>query len=584
MARARVDFLRYPSLFFLIGAFCLALTISAPGMAHAEDEEEGDPPIARDIEGGQEHFEAGEVLREELKWSEAANEYWKAVECDPEHYIAHVRYQECARKAGDDQDEIVDDYGSFIDDYPQHVGFKLHRLRLDKASDRLPKLEDIRKVHSKNFDVLLEIGRANLALGQARPAFDALEKAMALKVGTRPDVILLLAEAEYANGKPENAYKRLDAAVKSNPAFWQARLALARWDLLAGRHEMAIQQADVVLQQRPTYIAAFLVKSEGLVLGDKAEEGKKLLQTLYGRVTQDVPEVTVALADLTAKFESEKAFKEATALYNKVLEADEENWRALYGLAWVLERQGKFEEAEQKYRDVVTIKPDSVAAVNSVGYCLMKQGRVSEAQVQFKRARDMDTAFVTALLNLASTYDSQAKYKEAIEIYEQVLKMPREKENMRALINAAFDHESLGQFPKALEMLEKAHELQPKDANIIVWMADNYYFQKKYKEAERWYQEAIAIDKKLFFAWRGLGFTLGQRKRWADSANALEEAKKIKPDDLEMYSTLGDIYWDQLKDLEAALENYQEYMQRGGTDPGIQDAITAIKKELEKKK
>jgi len=91
------------------------------------------------------------------------------------------------------------------------------------------------------------------------------------------------------------------------------------------------------------------------------------------------------------------------------------------------------------------------------------------------------------------------------------------------------------------------------------------------------------MDAKSFFAWRGLGLTLGRRKRWADAAEALERAKKLKPEDMDMYVILGDIYYQELKKLESALENYQEYMQRGGTDPEVQDAILEIKKELEKK-
>ena len=60
----------------------------------------------------------------------------------------------------------------------------------------------------------------------------------------------------------------------------------------------------------------------------------------------------------------------------------------------------------------------------------------------------------------------------------------------------------------------------PEDANIVVWLGDNAYFQKKWKVAEGWYQQGIALDEKSFFAWRGLGMALAQRKRWADAANA----------------------------------------------------------------
>jgi tetratricopeptide (TPR) repeat protein len=441
----------------------------------------------------------------------------------------------------------------------------------------------MRKECPKDPDVQLEIGRANLALGEPKAAVKALEGALALQAGERPDVLLLLAEAEIAAEKVDGARKRLETEVQAHPESWLARLMLARIALLQGEWKAAHEQADIVLQQRPTYVAAFLVKSEALSGEGKPEEGKDVLQTVYDRITKDVPEVNVALADLTARFETEAAYKQAALLYGEVLEKDAENWRALYGLAWVLEREGKFPEAEEKYRQVQTLQPLSAIVVNSVGYCLLKQGRVSQAQVQFKRALDMDPDYVTALANLGATYDAQAKYSEAIRIYEKILKMKGQKDNLRALINCAFDHEAGGAFPKATKLLLQAHDVVPNDANVCVWLGDNHYFQKKWKEAESWYQKAIGLDEKSYFGWRGLGLTLAQKRRWADCANALEKASALKPDEVDLYVTLGDIYYEELKDLETALKRYEEYVQRGGTDPQVQEAITEIKKELERK-
>ena len=69
--------------------------------------------------------------------------------------------------------------------------------------------------------------------------------------------------------------------------------------------------------------------------------------------------------------------------------------------------------------------------------------------MQFKRALDLDPAFVTALANLGATFDAQAKYGEAIKVYEKILRMTGQKENLRAIINCAFDSEATGAFPKA---------------------------------------------------------------------------------------------------------------------------------------
>ncbi|MDJ0520624.1 MAG: tetratricopeptide repeat protein [Planctomycetota bacterium] len=556
----------------------LLLGLSVAPLAFAEDEPE---TIERDIESANEYLDEGFAAREEHLVSEAADAFWKAVESDPLNYRACVHYQETALAAGDPIADIQRDFDKFVEDYPTYLCFKLHRMRLDAPDARLEALTKLAKSKVKSSDVHLEIGRVLLAKGQAKSAVEALTKALALKVGDRPDVLLLLAEAEHAVGKTEAAMQRLDAAVKAKAAFFQARVMLARLQLLMEQPEPAAANADVVVKQRPSYIAAFLIKSEALLQLEKEDEARETLKAAY-RINKEVDDVVIAYADLWARQETEASYQQAVKLYQEVVDRNEESWRALYGQGWVLERLEKFEEAEEKYREVAGIRPSSVAAINSVGYVLFKQGRVSEAQVQFKRALDLDETFVTAMANLGATLDAQAKYGEAIKIYEQVLKMKGQEDNLRALINCAFDYEAVGSLPKAQTLLLRAHKVLPEDPNIVVWIGDNNYFQRKWKDAEKWYQQAIAIDEKLFFGWRGLGLTMAQRKRWSDAAQALEKASKLKPEDLEMYVILGDIYYGELKDLKSALTKYEEFVQRGGNDPEIRDAILEIKKELAK--
>ena len=155
-------------------------------------------------------------------------------------------------------------------------------------------------------------------------------------------------------------------------------------------------------------------------------------------------------------------------------------------------------------------------------------------------------------------------------------------ENLRAIINCAFDYEATGSFPKAQKLLLKAHKIMPDDANIVVWLGDNFYFQERWKDAEKWYQQGISLDAKSFFAWRGLGLALAQRKKWDDAAQAFEKASQLKPGDLDIYLILGDIYYMELRDLEKALERYENFVQRGGNDPDVNAAILDIKKQLAK--
>jgi cytochrome c-type biogenesis protein CcmH/NrfG len=90
------------------------------------------------------------------------------------------------------------------------------------------------------------------------------------------------------------------------------------------------------------------------------------------------------------------------------------------------------------------------------------------------------------------------------------------------------------------------------------------------------------MDEKSFFGWRGLGFTLGHQKRWADCTAALEKARALKPTDTDVLMALGDIYMLELEDLEKALKAYEEYVQAGGDDPAVPEIIEEIKKALGK--
>ncbi len=568
--------LRNVRLWALLGLILFAILGAPPALA---DEDE----YAGEVEESAELFDEAEALREQGDQSAAATKYWEAVDANLNNYRAWMRYQESALAAGDPVEPMVEDLDSFIEDYPKLLCLKLHKLRITtEAAERIVALEEMLKANKGNADILLELGRAKLAEGRAGQALDPLTKAAAIAPAARTDVTLLLARAEYEVGKTAEARKRLDTAIAANPKFFDALLTLGRFDLREFEDESAVKRAATVLEMRPGHIGAFLLKSESESRAGKSEEALTTL-TIARRAYPTNTEIGVAYANLLVLEETDRSFQSAEIVYKSVLKDDEENLRALYGLAWLYELQEKYEEAEKQYAEVSSIDPTNHMAINSLGYVMFKQGRISDAQVQFKKAIDLQGDFATALLNLGATYDAQAKYSDGIKIYEKILKTKGMEKNFRALVNCAFDYESLGVFPKALKYLLMARDLAPKDGPLTTWIADNQYFQKKWKDALNWYQKAIDLDEKSFFAWRGLGYTFSQMKRWEDCVKALETANKLDPDDLDVLIAIADISMYEMEDLKKALKFYLEYVQRGGDDPAVRDIIPEIQKKLAKK-
>ncbi len=525
-------------------------------------------------------FAEGELAREEMKYPLAAAAFERAITEDPADFAAHVRFQDASLAAGVPIDTLVARYAGLIEEQPAFAeAMQLHALRLKPLAERLPALEAMLKA-GESSNLLLEVGRARLASGDAPGAVKVLVKAVATAPASRTDVLLLTAEAELAAGAVDAARKRLENALRERPQFWLAHLALARADLKAGAHEAAETRARTVLEQRPSYVAAILVRSEARV-GLNDLEGARAVLDGAARIAPEAREVMLARADLRAREGTEDGYVAAMAIYQSLIERSPQDTRAIYGKGWALEARKKWPEAEEAYRSILAIEPQHVDAINSVGYTLTKQGRVSEAQVQFKKVLSIDAQNVAAMLNLGSTYDIQGKWNDAIKLYEAVLKLRAHKNNLRALVNCAFDHEASGAYAKAAKLLEQAHDVSPNDANVLVWLGDNMYMQKKWKDAEKRYREALAIDDKLFFGWRGLAFVLIERKKIEDAIGALEKAYALRPTALELLVLMGDLHLEE-GNAEAAYNKFKAYKDAGGTDPEVLQVLDELAAELGK--
>jgi tetratricopeptide (TPR) repeat protein len=562
----------------------LLLALAAPAVAdEAAPEAASDPSLGADLAAASTALLQADAARDEGRWHEAAESYWKARQANPAEFRTHARYQEMCLRAGDKRDELLKDYDALVAEYAKFGAFRLLRLRLEAPPARLAALEALLKEQGASPDLALELADAALAVGDAGRALKALDSAegKAPPTARQDEALMLRVQAEVTNGARDAARKRLDDVLKTRPDHREALLFLVRLDLEDGRHDAAIDGAKKILLGRPMHLAATLALAEALARTGKREEAVTVLEAPL-RTAKDLPELLIPLADLVAAMETDVSYAKALDLYGRVPAGSPLHARALYGTGWVLERQGKLKEAEDAYRKALAAAPDWARARHSIGFCAMKQGRVSEAQVEFRKALDLDPTLVPAMLDLGASLDEQADYAGALKQYEKVLKLKGHQDNLRALVNSAFDHEALGAFNKATDFLLRAHKIAPNDADIMVWLGDNMYFQERWKDAEKWYQKAVQADEKSFFGWRGLGFALGHQKRWADAVAALEKARGLRATDTDVLLALGDIYSYETEEYEKALKAYEEYVAAGGQDPAVPARIEELKKELGK--
>jgi tetratricopeptide (TPR) repeat protein len=571
MARRRVGRGRV-----LTAAACFAAALSCVSASAGES----DPGSGRE-EAARLHFDQGEAKREEGKWADAMASFARAVELDPGCYACHVRLQQASARAGAAA-SLAERYEKLAAERPDDPAVAFHRLRLQPPAARVPVLEKAAAGKDAPIDALRELGRAHLALGQAAQAKKPLEAAFARRPSDR-ELLFLSVDALVATGDVKGAAARLEEALKDDSELWDAHAGLARLHLLADRAKEAVEHADRVLALRPTHVAAMMLRAEGLSRLGKRDDAVKALDAALA-VNPDDVEARIAWADLVARAGTEDGWKKALEAYAKALQADRGNARAHYGAAWVHERKGAFADAEKAYREALLAQPGDAATVNSLGLVLLRQKKFAEAVTQFKKAVDLEPQSPAAYLNLGMAFDEQAQWNEAIDWYAKCLKLKGQDKNVRALLMIAFDYEALGSYAKAEGFLEKVRAVRPDDAEVATYLGDNQFFQRKWKNAIKHYTEATRLDEKNLYAWRGLGAALSRERKFQEAVVALERARALKADDPDVLYLLGQLYHQELEDLEKALEAYQGYVKAGGTDASVPGVIEQIKQELDEQK
>ena len=384
-----------------IGPALVAIALSA-GAARADDAPSTAPakaaPAASAPNGAEarKQFDAGDVAREEGRWTDAAKAYGLSLDADERCYLAHLRYQEAVTEAGGasalptNYDELLVEHGA------SDPTFKLHRLRLDPPASRTAPLAAVLKASPGDVAALLELGRAQLALGETAAAKRSLEAAYAAKPDFA-DVLDLSVEALRRAGDVAGARARLEAIQKVAPENFEVVLRLARLDLADGKHENAFKRADAVIGMRPTYLAGWFVRSEAAARLGRIDAARDSLDAILKSRPGD-PDAMIAVGDFVAKTGTKEAYEKAVALYKQALAAPGAPLlRAHYGLAWAYERNNQLDLAAAAYREAGLLAPGDAGVVNSVGVVLLKQKKFQEAIVQFKKAIDLDPALARGL-------------------------------------------------------------------------------------------------------------------------------------------------------------------------------------------
>ncbi|XP_023716929.1 protein O-mannosyl-transferase Tmtc3 [Cryptotermes secundus] len=228
----------------------------------------------------------------------------------------------------------------------------------------------------------------------------------------------------------------------------------------------------------------------------------------------------------------------------------------------IARNETRLEEADMLYRQAISMRADYTQAYINRGDILLKLNRTKEAQEVYERALFYDSNNPDIYYNLGVVFLEQGKASQALAYLDKALEFDPEHE--QALLNSAILLQELGRAELRKVARERLLKLLRKDAtnervhfNLGMLAMDD----QDIAGAEHWFRRAIQMKEDFRSALFNLALLLADDHRPLEAAPFLNQLVKLHPDHVKGLILLGDIYINNIKDLDAAENCYKRILQ-----------------------
>src|SRR5215472_2559728 len=221
---------------------------------------------------------------------------------------------------------------------------------------------------------------------------------------------------------------------------------------------------------------------------------------------------------------------------------------------------GDAARAEQSYSSALKADGKSAGAHLGLGRALAAEGKLADAAPQFRQAAEIDPEYRDSLLELASLYEKDKQYAEAIALYQQFPGNAAVQEHLGALLIQS------KQYGEAVPRLEQAYAQSPTQANRAA-LAAAYVFSNQGTKALPLLDQAVSgepgnYDLRLMYA-----RALRDQKQYSAAARQFTEATKLRADAGPVWDELGGVLY-LADDFPAALSALERARQLGENGAG----------------
>jgi len=187
--------------------------------------------------------------------------------------------------------------------------------------------------------------------------------------------------------------------------------------------------------------------------------------------------------------------------------------------------------AVEQYQKVVELDPKDVDSWVLLGR-LYRIGQDSvEAEKAFKKALELDPSNDDALTELALVYSNSGENQQAVELWKKIAERNPNRRNLVALAGA---YEDMRDYKSAAQVLERALALDPENLEVKRMLGQTLIFAGSLDRARQTFEDIVAADPRDAQSFLRISQIYRQQREFAKARDALNRAKELEPDNLEI--------------------------------------------------
>ncbi|MGA7523061.1 MAG: tetratricopeptide repeat protein [Acidobacteriaceae bacterium] len=239
--------------------------------------------------------------------------------------------------------------------------------------------------------------------------------------------------------------------------------------------------------------------------------------------------------------------------------------------AFALEREGKNAEAEAAWRKLAAESPSNAEPLAHIGFLEARQEHYAAAVAFYRKALAIDPAMPGLHLNLGLAYFKAGEYREAIHVFEPMLKAQpaHSVETDQLTLLLGMSHYGLGEYRAAAPYLMGASASDPQNLTLLLTLANSCLLSRQYPCVIDAYHRIVALNAQSAEADMLVGEALDAMKDTDGAIREFRAAAAASPKEPNVHFGLGYLLWTRKEYAEAA----QEFQAELANNPGYTNAM-----------